>query len=485
MAFRVSFNNGSAGGNAPLTLADNVAPSYGGPSNYYQNCEFRINNTTISRIGDYVPQIDVMEKRLTHSGAWLRSTGSSTSFLNGDFEERLNQVALDGFTFEQEGSAVTGRTALGYDEGIGAANSNQANYTAADGIINFVINGGAVLPDANAIYSVGEYFEFIAAAAPHTGAALLGHSVPMKILEILSPTQIRVEAIISADIGGAVNFQKRSNVQGPTRRSGITEMLWQPPLSIFKNKTAVAGGSTMELVLNPHNLATLKQTAVEVIGNKTAGIDYDFVIDSVYLYIAVVTGPRYDNLNYLLDLTQTNCQGKQLANANTGLQKLNFEVASSTSALTVCFQDSRNSDNQVPNGKLRFDNAGTTEKNLTRFYTQYAQESRPSPDADPSYDPATGDSRLVRRYTESILQSGTYFSEGGSESYEEYLNNGMYMHMVYPRDGVARDTRATVNVQFSGDVGNTAQVLVMDHHRQVVSISNKDGRTVEVRVDEV
>ena len=93
------------------------------------------------------------------------------------------------------------------------------------------------------------------------------------------------------------------------------------------------------------------------------------------------------------------------------------------------------------------------------MFIQYAGQSKPSPDGDPSYtSPAD---YLSSRYAESQLYSMSYFSEGSPEDKSDWLARGPYYHFAWPRDGASEATHVTVNFQFAvkvhGDgIGDTA-----------------------------
>ena len=58
------------GGN-PVVVADDVAPAMNCASNFYQSCEFQINNQTVSKVSDYVAEIDTLTKRQMMSKAQM------------------------------------------------------------------------------------------------------------------------------------------------------------------------------------------------------------------------------------------------------------------------------------------------------------------------------------------------------------------------------------------------------------------------------
>ena len=65
-------------------------------ANLFQNMELRINDKTVSRVPNYVSQIEALENRLNKSQAQLNGIMSSTNFMQADFSDRQAQICSDG-----------------------------------------------------------------------------------------------------------------------------------------------------------------------------------------------------------------------------------------------------------------------------------------------------------------------------------------------------------------------------------------------------
>jgi hypothetical protein len=83
-------------GSTPLVFADNIAPNMGLCANLFQSAEFRINGKTVSRISDFMPQIDALEHRLNKSDSYLTTLGESTNFWSESNTERKADTTSDG-----------------------------------------------------------------------------------------------------------------------------------------------------------------------------------------------------------------------------------------------------------------------------------------------------------------------------------------------------------------------------------------------------
>ena len=47
-----------------ITVADDIAPNMGLMGNLFQSAEFRIADKTVSRVSDFMPQVDALEKTI-------------------------------------------------------------------------------------------------------------------------------------------------------------------------------------------------------------------------------------------------------------------------------------------------------------------------------------------------------------------------------------------------------------------------------------
>ena len=496
-----------------LSSANDIAPAMGLCANLFQSMEFRINDKTVSRIADFVPQIDALHNRLYRSRSWLKSLGSALNTWDVDFDARKSIVTSDNVLIQD----VTGanrpqsepftRADLGLDAAGGAGNDrNAATYTAASGNVVFSQNGGAALPaDIRPLYPIGSYFEFTTIqGATATDARV---KKPAKVVAHISATTIQLETgVIVADVvaDGRTDFIRvdYTPIDGSdtARKVREFEVLWIPPLNIFDVDHCMPSGK-YELVLTPQTSSVYQKYAIEsksadkvpnsaTTAAPSAGSNFLFQVQDMYLYTSTIEGPRADDVTYLLDLTQITCNSDQFSANQTGFQQKNFDVSPSTVALSVAYQDSR-SGNDTRNSSSLFkvsNTASTTdneEQKLTRLYVQYAGQQLPQPDADPEFK--SGVDRTTQRYLETQLSSGGYHDSGGAESLYEWQKRGSVYHWIWPRDGTDRSTRVTVHNEFSGDGGaDTAnmRLLLFSHSKQVARIAVEQGNVTSVEVED-
>lgn len=393
-----------------LDKSDGIAPNMGLCASLFQSAEFRINDKTVSRISDFMPQVDALETRLTKSRSWLEGVGSAVNFWDDSFKVRQSAVASDGVlirelvdeTLTGPTSDVYERVELGFD--AAAADQNSAAYTASTGQVVFAQGtSGAALPDARLAYPIGSYFQYTVI----NGATTLDPRIkkPAKVVSHVNATTIVLETgIIQADVAADGEHEwVRSDIQSTAvanvdvaRKVAEFELIWVPPLSIFKIMHAMPSGK-YELVLNPQTSSVYQKYAIQALtsgpdkvpntsttGSPTAGSDYLFNVQDMYLYCNTVQGPRADDITYLLDLEQTNCQSEQFSSNQQSFQQRNFDVSPSTHALTVAYQDSRSgTDARHSSSIFKVSNTARTsndeEQNLNRFFINYSGQNLPAP----------------------------------------------------------------------------------------------------------
>jgi len=484
------------GNGDPIDTAFGAAPNMAFCGNLFQSGEFRINDKVVSRVGDYLSQVDALETRLTKSRSWLQSIGESSNWWSESQALRLAEVANDGKVVTNAtpvlpAETVEADTAIGYDA------LHSVAYAAATGVVTFAQGGaGGVPPNTNVNFAVGD---FLILTGGTIGDGAL--NVKLEVLVVNANLTMTVRADIAADIAAANNIRfsrarPNENVAPDSRQVGSFELIWQPPLSIFKVEKALPCGD-YEMVLNPQTFQTFQKRAIESIlgaasidsapssGGLSTQVKCDIV--DMFMYCAMVDGPRVDDLTYLLDLTQTRCQAQVINNSSFG-QK-NFDVSPSTYALTTAYQDARIGENTALSpAKFRsYENVATPatpqELKLTRAYLNYAGQNLPAPDADPSF--VAGEDFTTQRYADSQLYSGAYYDAGGCETIQEWHERGAYYHYKIPRDATDRSTRVTVHQGFqAGTDIEHMRVLLFDHSMQVCRVSIQDGRVTNVELED-
>jgi hypothetical protein len=471
-----------------FTLSDQVAPSMNLMANLFQNAELRINDKTISRIPNYVSQIEALEQRMSKSKSQMDGLYASTNFMQASFEDRQKQIA-------SVASTALNKFIIGLSDNldIKLLVTNTLGYIAATGVVTFATG---VVPDVSTIFNPGDEIQLAGANAAVkfiVTSAIDATSLQCQINA--APGDIAALALNNADISALLT--RKSN---DARNLSQFELTWTPCLSLFKIDHAMPSGK-YELILNPFPQSIYQLQAIEsknptkylssVAKSDVVSVaDADkvrFDVKDLYFYCNTVDGPRADNMSYLLDLNQTSCQQETVKNAS--FAQRNYDISPSTYALTVAFQDGRcNNDSRIPSSIFKCygkDYEPDKELSLNRMYISYAGQQRPSPDADPSFD--TTIDNTVQRYVDTMIENGSYFDNGGSESIEDYHKRGSYYYFGWSRDGTDRSTRVAVHSGFSALLGtaqDNANCLLFAHSKQVGKITVADGNVIGVEIED-
>jgi hypothetical protein len=482
----------------PLQPELDVAWNMGVAANLFQSAEFRVNDKTVSRVSDFLPQVDALETRLTKSKSWLDSTGASTNFWTASHGVRLNDASGRGKIMDccvlKVGADAVGE--LGYTNDGNTAFLSYGNDNREIAILK---NGGTDLPTG--VWQAGDIFQVVAG---NFGG--VEYKVLVVGLDTANQTTLVVDRVgmpqvqstgVGVEFAVALGF-RRIRPENLARQVQEVELIWQPQcLSIFKVGHALPA-MRGELVLNPQTSSVYQKRAIQSLFGDKGSTDFKFEVVDMYLYTAMVEGPRVENLTYLLDLSQTRCQSEKIETASFG-QK-NLDISPSSHAITVAYQDTRaGTDTRASASVFKTYAADfkdtvdedTQELGLTRMFIQYNGISKPSPDADPDYEAQTqnGDGiatdYTVQRYAETQIGSGCMFDSGGCETIHEFHQRGSYYYFPWPKDGSSRATRVAVHQGFksSTDVSNM-RMLLFDHSKQVARISIQDSRVTSVELQD-
>ena len=479
-------------GGAQLTMADNIAPNMGLAANLFQKLEFKINNNTVATIAENVPLIDALYNRQSKSKSWLEGTGASFNWWTADQNTRQSQVSEDGTLLSAGGTSAdvtTNRLGLGFDAagGIDADKNASAKYTAASGIVEFKAGndpGAPALPDLTVAFPLGSYIRYVSGAGANT------LNIDMEVLQHVDATNIRVRTDGSSDVDadGRFDFVRVEKDGGEdSRRIDGFEIIWQPPLSIFGYGGALPVGR-YTLLLTPQPVNSYQRFAVESTGvDKVPGTDFDFSVENMFMYVNTCQGPSVTDQDYVIDLETIESQETQFSGSN--FQSEQFTVSPTTYQLTAAFQDSRIGINTLYSAskfKMGLDGA---DLKLARFHIQYAGKTIPSPDYDGVYK--TGGSFVDftgQMYAETMINTGGVYSEGSSESLEDWHKRGPYYSFMWPKSAGDMSTRAIVYFQFDASAGlvNGDQRLVLfAHSRKAVVISIRNGMVQNVVTQDV
>jgi len=135
-------------GSIPLRLQDQIAPNMSMAASLLQKMTYKMNDTQVCSITQYIPQCDTLAKRMYHSSEWLNNNiGKNLGYMNPYHQNRLQEFVKDGLL-----SQTVAKPAFNFDIyskeelGFGPVDSAEGAKTTAmtlsvAGVITFVALG--------------------------------------------------------------------------------------------------------------------------------------------------------------------------------------------------------------------------------------------------------------------------------------------------------------------------------------------------------
>jgi hypothetical protein len=417
----------------------------------YDNIYVRAGNADVSSIVNYASQAHQVKTRLSKSRGWLKSIGRSAFGCAADFQDRVNQVASDGWDNEEY--------TLGNRGPIGTAD---ATYTA--------VGSTGVVTGVNTFflrYSVGDIF--ITPDGRYT------------ITERNTDIEMTIDPVgfddFSGDYTDSSIFSRSTSEQANT-----VYFMYVPPVGIFDHE-GLLGSGEYRISMNPNS--RFETAIVESLDLKQLGTEYSVTVEDVQFYPCIEKANAPATGVEKLFLTEQHIQSKKLSSGGGGASTsvLDFTVPPSTTSISVFFQDQKaGSMSTMPLTRFKIPDANdllkSSEMSLTNVQLTYANVSKPSTNWTSSY---TGSTNLMtQRYLDTQIDSGMFYSEGGAESFTEFRKRGLLLHYDFNRD--ADDRSTNLQAQFSFDrMNDTGNVLICAHFSRVVQISTQNGRVANVQ----
>jgi hypothetical protein len=478
-----------------LKVEDNIAPAMNMASLAFNNMRFLMGSKEVCATSNDVAEVSMLKHRLNMSRSWLESVGRETNFMHSTFTERRNQVISDGYSLlpglapQFEGYLSWGTVVDNTADTIVYANAN-SRFTLTD-------NAGA---DLVITLAVGDYIyatvNGITKIVRVTAQAGLTFDVDYDFGDNADPQ------------GGGLNWNffnitKILNVDAIDKGRQVSrfKLAWRPCLSIFDYNGGIPGGISCRLIMNPHPLNVFRKNMIEsIVANKVdgAGNDFRLEIKDLYLKRCVCKGERVDDDSFYLDLEEIRCQRNQLTTRSTLLTR---EVAASTNAITIAFQDQAATTNTLFS-RTTFKVRDDVELALERYYIEYGGLKEPRDDGNfggvtgglgyqeySSVGPVLGKDIMVEFYNRNLIDIGAMYDNGGAENLREWRQRGIYLYHPFLRDGSSRSTVCKILYSFNNTaytaLGNNQPVLLLfNHYTKAVQINIRNGKLAELSVNE-
>jgi hypothetical protein len=437
--FRIALTISGPGGAPPLSvnkiaLADSVC------GNLYNNVYVRAGGQDVSSIVNYVPQAQQIKNRLDKSGAWLNSIGRDAFGCDADFASRQKQTS-SGFSLGTVGTTVAIAAVDGRVTGSAAALLNTGDSALAVGD-KIVVNG--------VTYTVS------AAATDDAGASCVVGPFP------------------TANVAATANCFKIDPTQDANGEGrNVVYVMWQPPVGIWDESKPLGSGD-YRIQLNPNSY--YKTACVESLAaGLVSPAAFNFEVNEVQLFIATVKVDIPVTGTDTLHLMEMQIQSKvHSGGPNDSL--MDFTVPPSTKAITVFVQSNKaGSDTQIPPSVFKC--TDRSDEKLNSIQIMYSNTTKPATRWTSAMSTTTN--YMKQRYANTQLYSGKIWSEGGTETFADWLKRGPLYHYSFIRDESDRSTHVQLSSQFENLAAGT-NVMICAHFTRTVQISTQNGFVTNV-----
>lgn len=343
-----------------------------------------------------------------------------------------------------------------------------------------------------------------------------------------------------------------SGLDWKTHDGAVTrEIIYQPPIGIFDIPHALPGGH-YRFEIEPQNIGNDEMLCLQIpeslnynMAGETGGSGWAFrnsncnnaelgrykmQIHQMQFYSQTIEGPSAaSQANYVLDLTEWKTERHPIISAKAN-ENLYFNVSPTADALVFGLQAT----NATTGAQARMSVSDMKaffkdHLKLRQFEIDFAGIVRPLTNEQGQYEgfAATDDylklgrgdrfqkenqtkkeveptfrNYMVQRYMDSQINMGSWFNQGGSETFQEWLENGPIHVFVWPKDGGSISDRVTIRIQKDTSTDNSGirgsrdtssdltfpykdektSMVLCTRHRGGVRVSVSGNRVVDTEV---
>lgn len=252
----------------------------------------------------------------------------------------------------------------------------------------------------------------------------------------------------------------------------VVYFMYQPPIGISDHSKPLGAGE-YRYSFNPNT--NYKTACVQSkLAQRDSPAEFDFVVDSMELYIHTVKMDISPTGTDVLNLMEHSVQSKKIRE-NGGEENLDFTIPTSTKAITVFVQSSASNNNTIV-PPSNFKCVGGQDATLQSLQLTYANTTKPPTRWTSQYDlqAGVGVNKLQQRYLDSQIESGQAFSSGGSETFASWLESGPYYHYSFLRDKDDRSTQLQLQINYNQMEAN-ANCFVVAHYTREVQLQVQNG----------
>ena len=455
------------GDDSRVDKAFGLAPNMYCADNLFQQLDMRLNGVIVSEWNDYVAQCASLKNRLFKDLNERESQLSSINYAQIDIEDRINEIASDGFKYRKYASKDAA-SVIGFD----VATPNQFAISVAN-VLTFTANGGAGIPNTDTIFKLGDIIQYPGNnAAPIQAEVIIVNAGPTMTIRSSSNTQIVLGA---TDLADATFFRIRDKED--SQQADDIEIIWKPPLGFFDIQDELCGDYKLELT--PHAEGVWQKYAVESITNRAVGTTATtFKIDitemNMYIWTCVYASPISGEKSYTY--TDIKCSSQNLT--TNSLSSKIFNVHTKNHSLTLAYQEAGAGDD-IRFSRSKFKIANEEELNMVRYYIQKDGITLPDPIPRLQKDSVGGVNKMTQRYYENFAYSHADRALLKKEDLRDWFKAGIYFHYKWGK-GYKKSDQVSVYSNFSAAFTTNPQILLFDHYHCNISMKVVNGEVVDV-----
>ncbi len=452
-----------------LTLKDNLAPTFLAAETLFKSEYYKINNVSVSSIGDYVGQISAITQRLNNSEGYRDSVLKDMNYGKPEFSERQKSMITlthnGGEQCEEKSKpgALASTVRLAVNTGvITGVNTTFVNDMPAGSIIE--------------IYEVGDDPARLATTLLYRGTVVLVTN--NTTLTVVPPSQVILPA--TNPTTNWVRVVKKSN----HRSARKIQIIFKPSLGVFQKDEWILGHD-FQLSLFPHSDPLYKKFFMEsLVADKIPSTDYDIIIDDMIFYPCIAYMEKsLEQAEFDCSFMETRLQLQNIT-SKSDIDRT-FVIDKNTKYITMALQDARSSGGNTLFPRTKFKVGANadgvdTDLDLQSYVILYDIYQFPRPQHDQERNDNVD--RLAQAYYENLNYSGQKEYLPDMESNVDYQRLGPYYHYKIPiRKGQSNpklSIKTTFRSEFSADA--KPNLLLFDHFKRSFKLKARNGRVVEV-----
>lgn len=456
-------------GSAP-TLQDKIALSEVWLSNLCESVSFYIGNKSISRVDDYVGQTSMLFYRTQRTYNWLNSIGKDAFYLIPAVEDRQNLISSNAtqrlFDFQIAAPA-----------GLGFPGGTTYEKTGGEAEIVFTVLGGT---DLTKFVKVGDSIKYSEDTNGIKQAAVTGVTFDGANAGTISIASVLADEIASTDLATSPLTLVVDDELGQTElnKKNTVQVLWQPPLGIFHNRSLVLGAGYYRLKIKP---SSSKAGAFEMNGNFPLPANTVMNFRKYVLVNTIFQDTTFNDGEYYLCLDEFNVQNKRLNQASS-LTSHNFTIPPTTHMISIFSQDGNAGAQSESNAGIPatvFKDENNSNVDLRHIQLFYGGQTKPITLFDSSFTSTTNN--LVQRYEWEMCNTG--LSEVGGESYDSWLQRGILYTTQFIKEKGNNSTELAIQLDY-GDIQGDVELFVAAMYRNIVKVKVQDGFVAHVTLIE-